>query len=277
MGDAEDRHGRRCGLDGLLDGTFEVPALPVGGLALREMHQLVIELEDAHEVQDAVRDLRGLQPTALAEAAAATPVAGAPRVVATEPPSARIDVDAFTLDLEPAGYLAVLVVAARVLADPAAGAEESGFLLVGGESPGEVQLEADTVVVVGQGGADSAQRLGDLVAIGADLPGAQIVVVAADFAGQARHVRLAVDGDHRVGVHHIAVGIAGHAGHHAHPPGGVEAVQHDALGPAQIALGDVVEGGRELMAEQFVLRGQHGGFLRNWARTCFKLANSNTP
>ena len=109
------------------------------------------------------------------------------------------------------------------------------------------------------GGAHLAQRLDDLVRVRADAERVQGPGLGVQLGGQADDAGLlALAGDHGVGVENVAVRVLRHAGHDADLAGLVEAVHHDALGPAQVALRDVVERGGELVDEQFVVRGDHG-------------------
>ena len=59
--DVSDRLAGLTGREGVEQFAFVLPDAAVGIFALREMHQAVVEFEDAHEIQHALGDLAWLQ------------------------------------------------------------------------------------------------------------------------------------------------------------------------------------------------------------------------
>ena len=206
-----------------------------------------------------------------------------PRVVAGEVPLLRGDGDPLVPHRDRSRGLAVLVEAAGIFVDAAAIAEEGRGLFVARKRPGEVQLHARSpasgwghLPLAGecphaltrfQHRAHPPQRFGHFVTVVADLPRRDAVDGGGDLPRGAHHVRPAVDCHHRVRVDDVAIGIAGHARHHARQRLAVESVEDNSLGPAQVGLVDVIKRGGQLMAHQLVVGGEHGTPLSSGCRS----------
>ena len=179
--------------------------------------------------------------------------AHAPGVVALAEPGALVDLDPLAVVLQPAAVAAELLAARHVLGDPAVAPAQVRLLLVRAEVGNEVELEGDAGFVRREHQAVPAQAFDHLDREGPDRRRQRI----GTKPPRGAEVPLpAGRGDAGEGVHDVAVGVVAEADveddiARRRRVAGVPEPLH----PGRIAVVDLVESGRKLVADQVVLWG----------------------
>ena len=182
--------------------------------------------------------------------------AHAPRMVALAHPAGAVDVDPLSVEFEPAAVAPELLRARHVLGDAAVAPAQVRFFFVRVQAADKLDLEADARVVGAECEPMAAQPLDDLDRERADGRRQRI------GAQPARRAEVPLPAGHRDAgecIHHVAVRVVTEADVEDQVARGrrVAGVPQP-LHPGRIAVVDLVEGGRKLVADQIVLGRQHG-------------------